>query len=189
MATVEKVPATSGSWADSKTAWKKRRTHNITLDSGAQVRVTYPDMAALFQADALPAELVHVAVMDQFAPDKLRDMIGDADKERDLLRDYYEFGVRLAHAMLVEPKLSLDEFREIPPEDVEMLRDIALRQRDTDARGVKLGVVRLDVFTTFREAHERSEDVAESHPPFPDPGCRACLEAFREFSSLSEVLL
>jgi hypothetical protein len=181
--------AEKSSWAESKTAWKRRTVHNVTLETGMQVRIKFPDAGELIRQDALPDELIHIAFMDQFAPDKLREIIGDAKEEADLLKNFNELGDRLAVEMLVDPKLTLDELRQIPQEDLDMLKQIAMRERDTDARGVKLGVVRLDVFATFREAHERSADVAADHPPFPDPDCASCRDAFREFSSLSELLL
>jgi hypothetical protein len=187
MATTE-APA-KNSWAGSKTAWKRKRVHQITLPTGQQVLARFPDTTTLFQNEAVSSDLIHVAFMDQFAPDMLRAIIGDTDKEAELLKNFNELGDRLAVDMLVEPKLTLEELREIPQEDLDMLKQIAMRERNTDAKGVVLGVVQLDVFTTFREAHERSEDVAEGHPPFPDPGCDACVEAFREFSSLRELLV
>ena len=188
MSTTEN-PKQSG-WADSKTAWKRRAGHNITLPTGVKVRVRFPDVAALIRSDALPQELIHTAFMDKFAPDLLRQIVGDPEKERELLANFNDLTDRLAVEMLVEPKLTLEELRELPQEDLEMLKEIAMRERNTDARGVQLGVVPLDVFATFREAHEGLDAAAtEGHPPFPDPGCDACREGMRAFSSLRELLV
>jgi len=183
------APPQSANGTVSKTAWKRLAVHTITVNSGARLKIKFPDMSSLLRADALPTELVHVAFMDKFAPDMLRQIIGDADKEAELLRNFDDLQNRLIVEMLVEPKLTLDELHLVPQEDLEMLKEIAMRERNTDARGVILGVVPLDVFATFREAHEGSEDVAADHPPFPDPDCGLCVEAFRAFSSLGELLL
>jgi hypothetical protein len=183
------APPQSGNGTVTKTGWKKLTVHSVWCPTGARVKIRFPNMSALFRSNALPTELVHVAFMDKFAPDMLRQIIGDADKEAELLRNFDDLQNRLVVDMLVEPKLTLGELHQVPQEDLEMLKEIAMRERDTDARGVRLGVVSLDAFQTFREAHEGSEDVAEGHPPFPDPSCRACQQAMREFSSLGELLL
>jgi hypothetical protein len=52
---------------------------------------------------------------------------------------------------VVEPKITIDDVPELPYEDIEMLAELATRQRDLDAVGNHIGGLHeVEAFRTFR---------------------------------------
>jgi len=77
----------------------------------------------------------------------------------------------LGYITIVKPELTIDQYRLLPAQDREMLRDIAMRVRQHDAKGVRLGVEPLDRWERFRHHHGCAE------------GCPACEKARDELST------
>jgi hypothetical protein len=83
-----------------------------------------------------------------------------------MLRGETDFRRFIVSHGLVAPEMSMDELAAgtVPTEDVDMLADIATRQRYTDAKGVWLGVRPLSSFESFLHDYECR------------PGCEDCAE-------------
>lgn len=178
----------NGSKSDSLAAWKNRRAHHIQIDSGAWVDVLFQDLAKLIQGDAVPEGLKHVALQQSLAPGemvrKIFDSIeaGETEKAMDLATKLDELDKWMVSESVITPKLTREDVDELPPGDIEMLCDIIGRRRKTDARGVFLGVVPLDLFTTFRELHDG--DAPADHQAGLDPSCSACIAGVELLSDL-----
>lgn len=174
---------------DSASAWGEKGVHTVTCPSGAQVRVRIPNLPQLIKHDAVPESLRAAAIKEvssEGVPAMLRQ--GLSEDEVKALYDLYE---HLVIEMVVEPKLKgmtfgpdpenpeksivIDrgDIPSLPQEDVEMLVNIATRQQDTDALGVRLGVEPLNRWAQFREEHECP------------PGCEGCTRAIRRLSGSS----
>jgi hypothetical protein len=171
-------------------SWKKRREHHVTLDSGMEVDILFQDLGKLIQGDAVPKELVQVALQQSLAPGeavrKIFEQVekGDTEETLKLAQQLDDLDKWMVSESVVKPKLTREDVDELPPGDVEMLCDIIGRRRKTDAKGVFLGVVPLDLFTTFRDLHKGNQD--ESHPPGLDPDCSACQSGVELLSDLGE---
>lgn len=157
--------------------WAAKAVHPITLESGMEVDVRLPDLAILIEGDALPERLRTVAaeLWQTGAPALMgdQDETGKAKLDMEMVKGLAQLRRHLAAMCLVDPALSADELLSsgIPAEDIDLLASIAMRERDTDARGVKLGVMPLSRFDTFREEHGCPED------------CPACQEVSGRFST------
>jgi hypothetical protein len=180
----------NGSKSDSLAAWKKRRSHHVTLDSGAEVDILFQDLGKLIQGDAVPKELTQIALQQSLAPGeavrKIFEQIeaGETEKTMELARQLDDLDKWMVSESVVHPKLSRDDVDELPPGDVEMLCDIIGRRRKTDAKGVFLGIVPLDLFTTFRDLHKGNQD--ENHQAGLDPDCPACQSGVELLSDVGE---
>jgi len=170
-------------------AWKKRREHhNVTLDSGMEVDIIFLDLGKLIQGDAVPKELQQVALQQSLAPGeavrKIFEQVekGDTEETLKLAQQLDDLDKWMVSESVVKPKLTREDVDELPPGDVEMLCDIIGRRRKTDAKGVFLGVVPLDLFATFRDLHQGVEE--EGHPAGLDPECAACVEGVERLSDL-----
>jgi len=135
-------------------------------------------LAILIEGDALPERLRSVAA--EIWQDGAARLVNDAETEggkasldMENVKALTALRRELAAMCLVDPKLSADELLSsgIPSEDIDLLTAIAMRERDTDALGVKLGVMPLSRFDTFREVHGCDE------------GCEACAEVSGRFST------
>jgi hypothetical protein len=183
----------NGSTSDSLAAWKKRRSHHIQVDSGAWVDILFQDLGKLIQGDAVPKELTQIALQQSLAPGeavrKIFEQIeaGETEKTMELARQLDDLDKWMVSESVVKPKLTREDVDELPPGDVEMLCDIIGRRRKTDARGVFLGVVPLDLFTTFRDLHQGDENTG--HPFGLDPDCGACRTGVELLSDLGEGAL
>jgi hypothetical protein len=172
--------AENSSTSPSLSAWAARANHKITLTSGMQVTIRYPDLAVLIEGDALPVHLRTVAAdqWSQGGPSMVTDAeTGAQHIDPETIKSMAQLRRHLAAMALVEPKVDPDEFLNsgIPSEDIDMLAAIVMRERDVDALGVKLGVMPLSRFDTFREVHGCAED------------CEACAQVSGKFSTRRAV--
>lgn len=180
----------NGSKSDSLAAWKKRREHHVTLDSGAEVDILFQDLGKLIQGDAVPKELTQIALQQSLAPGEAVRRIfeqvekGDTEETLKLAKQLDDLDKWMVSESVVKPKLTREDVDELPPGDVEMLCDIIGRRRKTDAKGVFLGVVPLDLFTTFRDLHQGDENTG--HPFGLDSDCGACRAGVELLSDLGE---
>lgn len=163
----------------SKEAWGQLGTHTVTLPSGAVVKIRLPDLTLLLAGDAVPDHLRTVALDEIANALNLRtsaelETAGTVTTER--ISGLAELQRFMVSQMLVEPKFTEDELADPvtapPAEDQKMLAELAGRERDTDARGVRIGVEPLDRWELWRQAHN-----------CPDQ-CDHCAEVIDVLSSL-----
>lgn len=122
-------------------AWKKAKTHSVMCPSGTEITVQIPNLAILAKTGQIPNSLISAAV---------KVMEGEQELTPELLADQWEFYTRLILATVVEPSdLTESDVADLPYEDVEMIVEIASRQRDLDAEGKHIGG--LDASEKFRK--------------------------------------
>lgn len=154
-------PSTLSQWAD-------HGTHVAQLYSGAWVKFRFPDLSQLAGAGRVPEALKAIALQRIAGELKLLlepgvDLAVDepASIDEPKLRENAQLNHWLVSVMLVEPAVTPEQVAGLPHEDVELLLALATRDRDTDARGVVMGVTPLSRFARFRKAHRCGEDCAD----------------------------
>jgi hypothetical protein len=131
----------------SKTQWKARRKHQVTLPSGAQVGIVIPNQAALLKGGQIPNDLLAIV---------LKQQKGDEDLTVEDIKQAAEFDRFLVTQTVVEPEITEDDLNDLPAEDLTMLVEFATRRRDTDVLGHHLaGLETTDEFKKFRDLEER----------------------------------
>lgn len=161
----------------SKTAWSALAIHTITLPSSAIVKIRLPDISILMAGDAVPERLRGIAIRE--LSKQIRDVqataLGDVvpDIQAEEIADLMGLNRWLVTQTLVEPELSEAELEAgaIPNEDFLMLTQLASRERDTDARGVRLGVEPVERWAAFKQFHGCADE------------CEACNDAIEELST------
>lgn len=125
-----------------KKQWGDRKAHEVTLPSGATVKIQIPNLPQMMKGGKIPNPLIEVSVQtasithpSQITPELLVAQW-----------DYYAF---LVSVTVVSPAVTPEEVGELPFEDVEMLVEFATRVRETDATGAHIGGVEL--VSSFRE--------------------------------------
>lgn len=106
-------------------AWKAAGTHDITLPSNTQVKIRVPNLPTLVKTGQLPNALVAEALTT----------IQSGELTAEVISQQAEFYNKLVVASVVDPAVTEEDVPELPFEDVEMIVEIATRQRDTDALG------------------------------------------------------
>jgi len=123
--------------------WKKNKRHLVTLPSGTQVEIEIPNLPQMLKVGQIPNNLVDVAV--QVASGQQRKVT------KELLVEQADFYHKLAAMTIKEPAVSEEDIPELPYEDIEMVVEMATRNRDLDAVGHHLaGLEKSDEFRTFR---------------------------------------
>lgn len=186
-------------FASSKDELRAAAVHRVNGYSGRYL-VRFVDLEALITEDALPERLLGIALREVLGSnddvkrvaEKIR--AGDMDEPKQVVTDLIELQRWITIESVVAPKFTLQELTsgEFDVRDFELLRQIAMRERNTDAKGVFLGVVPLDLFTTFRETHELigGADWAskgEGHPAGLVESCPACQTLERALSNAREL--
>ena len=120
-------------------SWKSRKTHEVTLPSGVQVTVQIPNLALLIKTGKLPNHLLEQAL----------ELQTKSKVTKEDLEDQYELFRQLVVLTVLEPALTPEDVDELPFEDVEMLVQFAMRERDTDAVYHHLGG--LETVESFRD--------------------------------------
>lgn len=161
--------------------WAELAVHTVTLPSRARVKVRIPDLSLLIANDAVPENLRGAALeelMGTMAALQAPAAADGSDPERpridkEKIQQLASLHFFLVSEMLVEPALTISELEraELPNEDLELLVQLATRERDTDALGVVLGVVPLSRFARFRDHHGCDES------------CEACAAVVEELST------
>src|SRR5262245_15685657 len=180
MATAASKPAQRARAArTSAAAWKQKALHDITLPTGVQVTIRIPDVGMLLKGGAVPEKLriAALAYISRELTGKVPGLVreeddGNAIIDEEILADQMRMHDWIVLQSVVEPQLTEDDLPNIPVEDLVMLTEIANRERDTDALGVRLGVEPLDRWLPFREAHG-----------CPAEGCPACEAARARLST------
>jgi len=157
--------------ANSKEQWKGRAIHPITLPSGAEVDIRLPDLAQMIKGGQIPNELLDVAqkvgagvsIGEALSPEQPKD--GEEKKDgvsKELIGQITEFHAFLVAATVVEPAITQEEVLTpgaIPAEDIAVIVQFALRERDFDAVGHHLGG--LETVPEFRQFRGLDASVAD----------------------------
>lgn len=132
-------------------AWGARKTHSVVLPSGAEVTIQIPSLPMLARTGQIPNDLIENAVLA---------MQGEAEITAELLVEQADFYDKLIALTVVEPKITEEQVAGLPYEDVEMLAELATRQRDVDALGRHIaGLHKSKEFRTFRTVGYRDAAV------------------------------
>jgi hypothetical protein len=166
--------------------WRKLTTHMVELPSGVNVLIRYPNLPDCIKSGSIPEDLkqtaLRVVVQETYDQPMFPGMKEDGTLptiDSTQLSEVDEVSRRLAHACLVDPSLTWDEFVEaaLPPDDVDYLTAIAFRKVGRDAGGRFLGVEPLDRWEPFRREHDCPED------------CPRCEAARSELSTTGAVFM
>jgi hypothetical protein len=131
-------------------AWAKRGDHIVTLPSATQVTIRLPSLPALAKAGAIPNKLLAYITPKAAAADKGEEPSPEITSET--LMNESEWRDFIISQMCVTPKVAPEEVSDLPEEDISMLSEFALRQRDTDAVGHQLaGLEVTDEWRRFRD--------------------------------------
>lgn len=110
-------------------AWKKAKRHTITLPSGVQVDVEVPNLPLLVKTGQLPNDLVSEAITS----------IQGGKLTPELISQQSDFYDKLVSITVKEPALTEEDVHDLPYEDIELIVEVATRQRDLDAVGRHIG--------------------------------------------------
>ncbi len=123
-------------------AWKKAGIHTITLATGIEVDIKLPNLPELVSAGEFPNHLVEVAI---------NVASGESKVTAEEIKAQAEFYRELVSKTLVAPKLTPEEVKDVPFEDIELIAAIATRQRDVDALGEHIaGLDKSEQWRKFR---------------------------------------
>lgn len=130
--------------ATTKTNWKKAAVHEgVTLPSGAVISVKLPNLSLMMKTGQLPNALVQAAVAQVEATS------GSSSITAEMIEQQWDFYSFLVSKTVVEPEVSQEDVADLPAEDIEMIVEIATRQRDMDA--VYRHLSGLDTQESFRQ--------------------------------------
>lgn len=113
----------------SAAAWKKTKRHPITLPSGFEVEIEIPNLPLLIKTGQLPNNLVTDAL----------GAIQTGKLTPEILHQQSDFYDKLVSTAVKVPEITEEDVHELPFEDVELIVEIATRQRDLDAVGHHVG--------------------------------------------------
>lgn len=131
-------------------AWAKRAEHVVTLPSAAEVTIRLPSLPALAKAGAIPNELLKYITPKQRAADAGEEQTPELTAET-LMNEADWRNFIISH-MVLSPKVTPEEVPDLPEEDVQMLTEFALRQRDQDVLGHQLaGLEVTEEWRRFRD--------------------------------------
>jgi hypothetical protein len=125
--------------------WGGAKVHeDVTLPSGFKVDIQIPNLPKMIATGSLPNNLIDVAIG-----------VAQAGRTpgREVIEQSVEFAAKIVSMSVVNPTVTEADVMEekIPYEDVEMLVEIATRQRDLDAIGRHIGGLdKLQEFRSFR---------------------------------------
>jgi len=138
----------------SKAGWKNSRRHTVTLPSSSEVDLEIPNLPQLIKTGQIPNNLVDAALgaaQSQQGKAPTREQIGQQA----------EFNDHLVAITVKDPEITADDVADLPYEDVEMIVEIAMRQRDVDAIYHQLGGLhKSEEWRSFRGVGLGAEDLA-----------------------------
>lgn len=112
-----------------KEAWSAAKTHTVTLPSGFEIDMQIPNLPLLIKTGQIPNHLIDAALGAMQAEEITREMVEQQ-------ADFYD---KLVAISVVDPIIAEEEVKDLPFEDVDLIVDLATRQRDVDAMGRHLG--------------------------------------------------
>lgn len=127
---MEMATAATPTKAKTTAGWKKAAVHTVTLPSGFEADIRIPNLPQLVKTGYFPNDLVDQA---------LKTNANSEAVTRDTIVENAAFYDKLVTVTLVEPKVTEEEVKDLPYEDIEMLVEFATRQRDLDATGQHIG--------------------------------------------------
>lgn len=134
------------------TSWKKSRRHSVVLPSGFEVDIEIPNLPQLIKSGQLSNELINAA---------LGATSGDEKITRETIEQQADVYNKLVSLTVKEPNVTEEDVAELPYEDVEMIVELATRQRDIDAVGHHIGgLEKLEEFRKFRSLGFSSENLS-----------------------------
>lgn len=107
-------------------AWKKAKYHSVVLASGSEIELSIPNLPVLAKTGQIPNDLISAAV---------GVISGETQITPELLAEQADFAAKLVSIAVHSPKVKEDEVNDLPYEDIELIVEIATRQRDVDALG------------------------------------------------------
>lgn len=126
--------------------WNSSAVHeDVTLPSGFSVDLTIPNLPQMIASGAIPNSLVDVAIGIQTGSGRVPG--------REVIEQSVEFAAKIVATTVKNPVVTEQDVldNKLPYEDIEMLVEIATRQRDLDAIGRHIGGLdKLQEFRTFR---------------------------------------
>jgi hypothetical protein len=126
---------------DRLAAWKGAKQHTVTLPSGTVVEIVLPNLPKMLQAGDVPNTLIAAAL----------EAARGGEVTEETIREQFEFYRFLVARTVVEPQLDPSDVGDLPAEDIEMLVELASRNRDVDAVGHQLaGLERQADWRRFR---------------------------------------
>jgi hypothetical protein len=133
-----------------KAAWKKAKRHDITLPSGTEVSIEIPNLPLLIKTGHFPNELIDAALgavkRDTITPE--------------LINQQSDFYHELVALTVKVPEISVEDVLELPYEDVELIVELATRNRDVDALGHHIaGLHKVSDWRKFRGLDYGDEDL------------------------------
>lgn len=130
--------------AESKvTTWKKNKQHKITLPSSTEVTIALPNLPMLIKTGQIPNSLLDTVVKAQTDP--------NFTITPEMLAEQADYTAMIVAKTVVDPEITAEDVAELPYEDVEMIMDFAMRNRDLDAVGHHLsGLEQVGSFRRFR---------------------------------------
>lgn len=138
---------------DKKAAWKAAKRHKAILPSGFEVEIELPNLAQMVKTGQIPNNLIDAAVRVATGdvPDKVTP---------ELLAEQAEFYNKLVVLAVKDPEITEEDVEDLPYEDLEMIVEIATRQRDMDAAYRHLGgLEKVESFRAFRGIPDFESDV------------------------------
>lgn len=105
--------------------WIKAKRHYVSLLSGYTVGIEIPNLPLLVKTGQIPNDLVTEAL----------EAIKSGTMTPELVNQQFDFYSKLVVATVKEPDITEADVAELPFEDVELIVEIATRQRDVDALG------------------------------------------------------
>lgn len=146
--------ATAKPAAKTAAGWKSRRRHTISLPSGMEVEIEIPNLPVLVKTGQLPNDLVKDAL----------GAIQGGTLTVDTIKEQADFYGKLVAITVKEPVVTEDDVvgdDPLPFEDIEMIVEIATRQRDLDAVGDHIGGLHTSKkWRTFRGLDHLDSNVA-----------------------------
>lgn len=144
---------------DTLAAWERNSLMNVTGPSGTKFTILSLTLDDLAAEDALPDDLLRVAMIEAHVDGglsgEITDLIRKGDKKsldqmRALSKATLELRDRIVRRALVKPAVrTAAALAKLDPYDKHMIAAISQRQANRDATGKRVGADTLD---TFREA-------------------------------------
>lgn len=157
---------TSDATPDSLAAVQRKTCPTIVCPSTAAFEIRALTLDELAADEALPDDLLRVALVESHAPGGVSAEIAaaagrdDVDEARRLSRALLELRDRIVHKAVVKPALTLAQVKKLDPYDKAMIVEFAQRQRSIDAAGREVGADTLDTFRRVCAFLARTEDRA-----------------------------
>ncbi len=142
-------------WADSLKDIQQNREMNVTLLSGAKVTLRTVTLDELAVEDAIPGDLLEVAILDSadlLLPRMLEEIRNErVDELQRLSARMVDLADRVALKAIVAPQPAEKVVAALDGFDKKMVLEIAQRKRSTDAVGKVVAAQALGDFEGFRE--------------------------------------